>query len=154
MCAGLKESLATVRRLQHIYDKRRTTPGHTYIIYFFYLFIDGIDLILTKYNPFDSRSFNIYAFSRTLIDKLNIYIWFLLFILLKIGEEIDINDDFSERLHCIIIDEENSVFLPVEKVNLSEVGTFIHEHQVVLFAIHWKHWKHLFQSNKLIVNYI
>ena len=72
------------------------------------------------------------------LDQLNTYMWFLLFILLKIGEEIDINDDFSERLHCIIIEEENSVFLPWEKVNLSEVGTFIHEHQVVLFSIHWK----------------
>ena len=29
---------------------------------------------------------------------------------IEIGEEIYINDDFSERLHCIIIEEENSVF--------------------------------------------
>ena len=88
------------------------------------------------------------------LDKLTINMCFLLFIFLKIGEDININDDFSERLHCIIIEEENSVFLPGEKVNLSEVGTFIHEHKVVLFSIHWKHWKHLFQSNKQMVNYL
>ena len=70
------------------------------------------------------------------LDKLTINMCFLLFIFLKIGEDININDDFSERLHCIIIEEENSVFLPGEKVNLSEVGTFIHEHKVVLFSIH------------------
>ena len=49
-------------------------------------------------------------------------------LMLKIGGEIDINEDFSERLHCIITEEENSVFLPQEKVNLSRVGAFIHEH--------------------------
>ena len=49
-------------------------------------------------------------------------------LILKIGGEIDINEDFSERLHCIITEEENSVFLPAEKVNLSRVGAFIHEH--------------------------
>ena len=49
-------------------------------------------------------------------------------LILKIGGEIDINEDFSERLHCIITEEENPVFLPAEKVNLSRVGAFIHEH--------------------------
>ena len=55
--------------------------------------------------------FFIFMFRIKPLDTVIINMCLLLFISSKIGDEIDINDDFSERLHCTIIEEENSVFL-------------------------------------------